>query len=536
MKLKPSTGVTFRVHDVEAVRTPLETCKTRDSIRQILKNVDLRPQSPVLSCSGYNSDVVANMSYHALIGAIHIAFAEHRPLVLTPDAIWVAILHGLAQHVHNHSEELRPVLVSHLGRKDMVIELNIDPDSPESAWDLVISEFSARLSEEVGDKSAALASDFSTTGAVERLVSQVCLLDVFEPFFEYVLYSGCGIPEITLTGNRDDWLKLRGKIELLKPFQLDWWLPHLRGIANQFCRAFDGDVDREFWQDIYKQRTAYGVDCVNGWIVKLIPYLQNGVTGNWDVVNPIVNSCSGESVAEGEMTQYSDGVRTDELPSGMSLVPFRCFDKQGIERSMQMIGGFLGVEQDATTLAVQPKLGWAVRRMQPFEWNLLDVDCLQKTPPLPRQQFTEFITTLQEANRYNVELPGDFIGFYKRCDGVEFCDDAGHSWKIRSINQLAIVDSSISNKWESTKEEWDKSQLKWVNIEDDSESIWVTSEKYIRFFEGRDGSFAAMRLRRRKLAIYDVRLVQADGTCSVIFTSFLNFVAFMVESGLKHSE
>jgi hypothetical protein len=214
----------------------------------------------------------------------------------------------------------------------------------------------------------------------------------------------------------------------------------------------------------------------------------------------------------------------------MSLVPFRCFDKMGLERSMQMIGGFLGVEQDATTFAVQPKLGWAVRSMQPLEWNLLDVDCLQKTSPLSRQKFTASIATLQQANRYNLELPGDFIGFYKRCDGIEFRDVEGNGWKIRSLNQLEIVDSSISNKWETTSEEWDDAQLKRIDVRDDTDSLWVNCEKYIRFFDGRDGSFAAMRLRRRKLAIYDVRLVQSDGTCSVIFTSFLNFAAFMVES------
>jgi len=34
---------------------------------------------------------------HPLLGAVHVAFAEHRPLVLSPDALWLTILQGVAQ-------------------------------------------------------------------------------------------------------------------------------------------------------------------------------------------------------------------------------------------------------------------------------------------------------------------------------------------------------------------------------------------------------------------------------------------------------
>ena len=353
MRQQLSAGVTFRVHDVETVRTSLEQCKTRDSIFNILWKVEQKKGEPVLACSGYNSTVVANVQYHPLIGAVHIAFAEHRPLILSPDAIWITILQGLAMHVRLHREELQPLLVAHTGRKALELYLDIDPDSPESAWHEVISGFAGLLNDEV-EGSSSLLSDFSTTGAVEKLVSQVCLLDVFESFFEYILFSGCGFPEIILTGEQDDWMRLRQKIELLQPFKMDFWLPHLREIADHFCLAIKGDVDLTHWQNMYKQTQMYGSDLVNGWIVKLIPYLQNWRSGKWDCINDLL-------LEETDIPPQQRGASTNQLPSGMSVVPFLCIDKSGNKRPMQMIGGFVGIEQDENTFAVQPKIGWAIR-------------------------------------------------------------------------------------------------------------------------------------------------------------------------------
>jgi hypothetical protein len=41
-------------------------------------------------------DVLAPDGVHPLLGAVGRAFAEHRPLVLSPDAVWLTIAQGLA--------------------------------------------------------------------------------------------------------------------------------------------------------------------------------------------------------------------------------------------------------------------------------------------------------------------------------------------------------------------------------------------------------------------------------------------------------
>jgi len=60
---------------------------------------------------------------HPLIDAVHTAFAEHRPLTLSPDCIWLALAQGFSHHVTENAETLRPRLVRHQGRRALRAEV-----------------------------------------------------------------------------------------------------------------------------------------------------------------------------------------------------------------------------------------------------------------------------------------------------------------------------------------------------------------------------------------------------------------------------
>ena len=48
----------------------------------------------------------------------HDAFYEHRPMTLSPDAVWFTIAQGFATHVNLNAEALRHRFVRHEGKKD----------------------------------------------------------------------------------------------------------------------------------------------------------------------------------------------------------------------------------------------------------------------------------------------------------------------------------------------------------------------------------------------------------------------------------
>ena len=65
----------------------------------------------------------------------------------------------------------------------------------------------------------------------------------------------CGIPEIRLTGNKEDWVNVKRKTnEILKLIpDLKLWIDdNLNEILDHFIGAFDNKIDKSFWNQIYK--------------------------------------------------------------------------------------------------------------------------------------------------------------------------------------------------------------------------------------------------------------------------------------------
>lgn len=368
-----AASITFPVQHVERATQPLPTCKTHESLNRLLDR-------KVEACCDYTADCIRKVTFHPLLAAAHFAFSQHRSLVLSPDMIWVAIVQGLAQHVKNHAERLRGHFVGHEGKLEICIERNdLLRGSPENAWAGVVRDLSLAIRGHLGPRYEELVADFTTTGPAERTACEVALLDTFQPYFEYRVMCICGIPEITLEGTTDDWRRLRDKVEALAPYDLDWWLPHVRQVCEHFMRASEGDVDLGHWQDIYKRQDAYGWDVVNGWLVKLVPYLKNCQTGNFTVRNPLL----GDPDAT---------VSTNLLPSGISQVPFRCrWQGDAEDATMEFLGGFVGVTQDAETLALRPKLGWAVRPGSDLDRLFARLSKHKPASPLEGPDFDRFI-------------------------------------------------------------------------------------------------------------------------------------------------
>ena len=99
-------------------------------------------------------------------------------------------------------------------------------------------------------------------------------MEAFQPYFEYQILLVCGITEIILTGTTHDWIKIKQKVEALKPFKLDWWTSKITPILEEFILTSKGIINSSHWKDICKLKSAYGVNKINGWITTLYPYLK----------------------------------------------------------------------------------------------------------------------------------------------------------------------------------------------------------------------------------------------------------------------
>lgn len=317
-----------------------------------------------ISCDGARlivetSPPARSFGIHPLLEAIHMAFARHLPLVLSPDAIWLVIAQGFGQHVGQHAETLRPRFVRHQGRQGLEVEIEGPLDSPDS-WRQAVRLFSERIRQETDPViHETLVANFSTTTEDIRTASEIVLMDAFTHYFDYVLWCVCGIPEITLQGTPADWQRIRDRVEVLATFELNGWVERLRPILDHFIRASEGHPEVAFWQAIYKPQKAYATTVFTGWIGDLFPYVGDPPQRR---PNPLLQRQRTNWAVDEEFAASVEG-----FPCGMSLVPLQ-LENEGQTRRIDLAGGFLGIDRRWGDSALSPLIGWTVLsgdRIQP---------------------------------------------------------------------------------------------------------------------------------------------------------------------------
>lgn len=284
------------------------------------------------------------------------AYADHRPLVLSPDVVWLIISQGFSRYVNAHTEEMRGLLVYHEGKKDLVVNSNNDVLSPNADWELLLNDFSACIAENTkGELADLMRADFTTTGITERIASQISLMDVVKEYFNFLNVAiSCGIPSITLKGSPDDWQKVLDKARCLKKYDLEKWARDLEVILEEFVKASKGRANQKFWQNIVKKRRVDQLQADRG----CLPNLKNTTKLDGWFLKFFPN-------AEGET---SDSVLWNtSMPEEMVRVPFKQVYIHPVTGEvvntvpMELWAGFVGVEEDPKTRSLMPKIGWLAR-------------------------------------------------------------------------------------------------------------------------------------------------------------------------------
>jgi Domain of unknown function (DUF4419) len=376
------SGITFAVDDVAPAKKPIWSETLADSLsRRFKRKILVLPEadllvtnaeagscltrlrrepattsfaSSVLSKSDRNLVVDVGSRCHPLIDAVHTAFAEHRPLILSPDDIWLVIAQGFSHHVTENAETLRPRLVRHQGRRGLTAAID---DLSVVGFEQAIGSFSVQIRDETDPVlHEALICDFSTTTSASRTASEVALMDTFSSYFTYFVYCVCGIPKITIQGSPDDWRRIRARVEVLGTYDLEWWVSRLRPILDEFVLAASGKPTPDFWRAIYKPEKSYATTLTTGWITDLFPYLGDGP--------PRGRNRTLALAREDWALPVRKGVPPKNFPNGLSSVPVKLKVKtEWID--LDLVAGFLAVKQGSSDLSLSTVIGWSVTEPPP---------------------------------------------------------------------------------------------------------------------------------------------------------------------------
>lgn len=389
-------SITFTVDDVIPGTKALPTHPVKEAIKGILS----APNSPLESWSRDTAELlVAPPDLQPFLSAVTAAYHNHYPIIFSPDMIWLQILQGLASHVNANADDLRHHFVSHEGKK--LIEIRRDrfvKGNPNNDWEGAFAEFSTKMRGHIGAETHDLiASSYSTTGPAEQAAMNVALMDAMQSYFTYGMTSSCGFPSVTLEGSEDDWRTLRTRAAKLAQFDLDWWMKALLPVLDQFIETSAGRPDKDFWCNFYKlQSVGSGTPHIHGHINTLYPYLGKkrptkerlvsdfevyirntkymGRMSESAIVEHIKKFASRLKDGNGSLKdtlrrnpfigrtdlKLREGMTTKDVSTKMNSAPM-VWNYHGKMLQMELLAGFIGSTQNSKTLAIRPKVGWAVR-------------------------------------------------------------------------------------------------------------------------------------------------------------------------------
>lgn len=354
-------SVTFSVEDVRIARNLLPVMEGEELA---LKWLEWSERDSYLSAS-FADKTLVDGGDNPFFSMVCLAYAHHRPIVLTPDAMWILICHGFSQYVNHDRDKFRDYLVSHQGKETLLIRT-----TPGTTSEQKVEKFASLIGKETkGDLAEVMTCNFSTTGMVERMVSQIVMMDAVKPYFDYLEFlMGCGIPSVTLEGTPDDWKLLREKTRKLGEFGVSEWTDRLDPILEQFVAASQGNPDAEFWWNMAikgRPRNFHLLEVggcglpageptkFDGWFLEFIPFDANWsrpqkIAYNHDLI-PLMTSVP--------VIQYVDD------GTGNCL---------GIN-ALELRAGIVGLSQDNETKALRPEVGWLVRNDSSIEFDEEDV-------------------------------------------------------------------------------------------------------------------------------------------------------------------
>ncbi|KAE8149556.1 hypothetical protein BDV25DRAFT_130262 [Aspergillus avenaceus] len=291
-------------------------------------------------------------SYNGLVYAIYKAYSHHHHITIRPEDVWFSILTQVSFYINANAERLRSHFVSHEGKKDIRVDVAGDLES-FNVPDL-ISELIKKIQGHVTDKDLVswVMPSFSTTTATDEVVASVILLGTMEKYFEYGGGFCCGLPSVTLLGERKDWETILKKID-----KLDAWGPEAQGFAGMlrpvlrksietFSDPFGSSV-RDFWAHCMHVTSGSGSDTISGWASVFCYWTEKGTCLRG------FGAQLGREYSLDGVTYH--GVKLENVPSAFVSFPVT-LEVMGTPHPVSIVAGLVGMGVEIDTL--QPRSGW----------------------------------------------------------------------------------------------------------------------------------------------------------------------------------
>ncbi|KAF8212751.1 hypothetical protein K438DRAFT_1928022 [Mycena galopus ATCC 62051] len=300
---------------------------------------------------------------NGFVQTVVTAYNRHYALVLRPDDVWLAILCQFNFYVNANAELLRASFVTYAGKRELRVV------NEGTRWTLDFGSMARQMSDLVDQNisdptlRAWALPTFSTTTDTDRTVASVLLMATLR---EYVAMrtvgTRCGIPRVTLEGEKVDWVDILGRLEKLKEYGVETiaWYHLLHPIIARIVAAFDAPESEEnvaFWSKIVHHHMKSGVSYYSGWLNAFTDVVSTEAPESLSVEKfwaTYTKETSADLVFDG--TPYHR-LNTENVSPGYATVNVT-LDDNGALFDCEMIAGTVGTRVSSsgdTSLSVDGK-------------------------------------------------------------------------------------------------------------------------------------------------------------------------------------
>ena len=303
-------------------------------------------QSSISPSSFSNTHLIS--SDNGFVRAAFEAYSRHHHLTIRPEDIWFAILSQLNFYINANAEALRSYFVAHQGKKELKVA---EVGSIHSVdFGALARRMTDLIQDNVKDRNLRdwLMPSFSTTTVDDRTTAAVLMMGTMQAYFSYKCYLMCGIPSVTLLGEREDYEDIMCRLDKLPELgaETKTFSKLLRPVLKRFVASFDETKEadtRDFWSKIaHRSGGGSGPSYLGGWLTAFCFWNAKGKC-MYDLGR------EGDSwMDDEEVGLLLNGVEyhrvdTDDIPPGYASVPV-LVDDNGTEYHTKMIAGSLGIK------------------------------------------------------------------------------------------------------------------------------------------------------------------------------------------------
>ena len=226
-----------------------------------------------------DSDVIDT---HPFLLMLQFAFNNHKGIIIKPDDIWLLICQGLSNCIKEKVATIPSLSILDQKNKETISVRRDDfIMGASNPWEEIFPEFAKQLNQKIGEEIGQnYILKFSTSTEKEITSFIISYMDSLSRYFNYSFISLCGIPEIEILGDKNDYIQIKNAINYFKKYNLNWWLDEVENIIDEFINALQGEINTTFWNSIFKEENESGGPYITGWITKFFPMIREKISSS----------------------------------------------------------------------------------------------------------------------------------------------------------------------------------------------------------------------------------------------------------------